>query len=236
MITLYTFGPAFGLPDPSPFCMKAMALLKMSGLEHRCVAGDVRKAPKGKMPYLDDNGTIVPDTSFIRWHLEQQHGCDFDSVLTQTEKATAWAFEKLCEDNLYWLVLQERWMVPENFEHGPRMFFDIVPGILRPLVIAKVKSEVKRNLWGQGLGRHSDEERRQLARAGLTALADFLAEKPYFMGEQRSGVDAAVLATVAQVLCRHFDTPSRELAEAHPNLIGYRDRLLGELFPEFSAG
>ncbi len=45
MITLYTFGPAFGLPDPSPFCLKAMALLKMSGLEHTCTPGDVRKAP-----------------------------------------------------------------------------------------------------------------------------------------------------------------------------------------------
>ena len=31
MITLYTFGPKFGLPDPSPFCMKALVLLKMAG-------------------------------------------------------------------------------------------------------------------------------------------------------------------------------------------------------------
>ena len=30
MITLYTFGPAFGLPDPSPFVMKAQMLLKIA--------------------------------------------------------------------------------------------------------------------------------------------------------------------------------------------------------------
>jgi|GEM_PF-5415914 len=35
MITLYSFGPAFGLPDPSPFVMKAEVLLKMSGLSAR---------------------------------------------------------------------------------------------------------------------------------------------------------------------------------------------------------
>ena len=35
MITLYTFGPAFGLPDPSPFVMKAEVLLKMAGLPYR---------------------------------------------------------------------------------------------------------------------------------------------------------------------------------------------------------
>ena len=32
MITLHTFGPAFGLPDPSPFATKGLVLLKMSGL------------------------------------------------------------------------------------------------------------------------------------------------------------------------------------------------------------
>jgi hypothetical protein len=29
MITLFNFGPAFGLPDPSPFVMKTETLLKI---------------------------------------------------------------------------------------------------------------------------------------------------------------------------------------------------------------
>jgi hypothetical protein len=33
MITLYIFGPYFGLPDGSPFVTKAMLLLKFAGLE-----------------------------------------------------------------------------------------------------------------------------------------------------------------------------------------------------------
>ena len=32
MITLYSFGPMFGLPDASPFVTKAEMLLKLSGL------------------------------------------------------------------------------------------------------------------------------------------------------------------------------------------------------------
>ena len=73
MLILHTFGPAFGLPDPSPFCMKAMALLKMSGLEHQCVSGDPRKAPKGKLPCLVDGDATIADSTFIRWHLEEKY-------------------------------------------------------------------------------------------------------------------------------------------------------------------
>jgi hypothetical protein len=32
VITLHTFGPAFGLPDSSPFVTKADVLLKLSGV------------------------------------------------------------------------------------------------------------------------------------------------------------------------------------------------------------
>src|SRR5580692_4763877 len=32
MLTLYGFGPAFGLPDPSPFVMKSEVQLKMAGI------------------------------------------------------------------------------------------------------------------------------------------------------------------------------------------------------------
>jgi len=35
MITLYSFGPGFGLPDPSPFVTKAEVLLKMAELPYR---------------------------------------------------------------------------------------------------------------------------------------------------------------------------------------------------------
>jgi hypothetical protein len=47
MITLYTFGPAFGLPDPSPFVTKVEVLLKMAGLAYRTDTTGFRQAPKG---------------------------------------------------------------------------------------------------------------------------------------------------------------------------------------------
>jgi glutathione S-transferase len=95
MITLYTFGPAFGLPDPSPFVTKAEMLLKLASLPYRTEASMAafRKAPKGKLPYIDDNGTIVADSTFIRWHIEKKYGFDFDAGYDVRERATAWAVE-----------------------------------------------------------------------------------------------------------------------------------------------
>ena len=83
MITLYTFGPFFGLPDPSPFVMKAEMLLKIAGLKYETSTRGFRNAPKGKLPYIVDGETLVADSTLIRLYLEQQHGIDFDRGLSR---------------------------------------------------------------------------------------------------------------------------------------------------------
>jgi glutathione S-transferase len=97
MITLYTFGPGFGLPDPSPFVMKAEMLLKIAGLSYRLDSKGFSKAPKGKLPYIDDDGERIADSTFIRWHLEKTHKVDFDRGLSEEQRAVAWAFERTAE-------------------------------------------------------------------------------------------------------------------------------------------
>ena len=60
-IKLYCFQPAGGLPDASPFVVKVMTLLKMAGLDYVGDRTGFARAPKGKQPYIDDDGTIVAD-------------------------------------------------------------------------------------------------------------------------------------------------------------------------------
>ena len=127
MLELHVFGPAFGQPDPSPFCMKGIILMEMSGLPYTRVRGNLQKAPKGKFPVLVDEGEVIPDTSFIRLHLERKHGIDFDHGLSAEQRGLAWAVEKMLEDHLYWHIVQERWADAANFDRGPRHFFSAVP-------------------------------------------------------------------------------------------------------------
>jgi hypothetical protein len=65
MITLEGFGPAFGLPDPSPFVTKVEMLLKMAGLPYAVDTTGFNKAPKGKLPYIVDDGEIVAGPSSV---------------------------------------------------------------------------------------------------------------------------------------------------------------------------
>src|SRR5215510_13602528 len=96
MITLYTFGPAFSLPDPSPFVTKVEVLLKMAGLAYRTDTTGFRQAPKGKLPYIDDDGEQVADSTLIRWHLEnkyriatifQEHYANYQQFRASIERA-----------------------------------------------------------------------------------------------------------------------------------------------------
>ena len=235
MITLYTFGPGFGLPDPSPFVMKAEVLLKMSGVPYRTDTRGFGKAPKGKLPYIEDDGVLIADSTFIRRYLQRRYGIDFDAGLSPSERAVAWAFEKMCEEHLYFALVHARWLIDANFDAGPRRFFERAPAPLRPLICALVRRQIRRNLKGQGIGRHTEEEIVELAARDLTALADFLDDKPYLMGDKPCGADAAVFGMVAGALSTCFVTPIRTTAELQPNLVAYRDRLMQKYFPAFET-
>ena len=231
MITLYSFGPRFGLPDPSPFVTKAEVLLKMSGLPYRADLTGFNKAPKGKLPYIDDDGERIADSTFIRWHLENKHGIDFDRALSTEERAVAWAFEKMAEDNLYWAVLHSRWMIDANFNMGPRSFFNAMPAPLRLAIVPMVRRQVRKALHAQGMGRHTQSEIDRLGSRTIDAIATHLGQKPHFMGAEPVGVDATIFALVANVLCPEFDTPLRTTAEGHDNLRRYVGRMTARYYP-----
>lgn len=232
-LKLRVFGPAFGLPDPSPFCMKGIILLQMSGLPFTVETGDVTKAPKKKFPVLYDAGRAIPDTTLIRFHLEDRYGVAFDEGLTPTQRGMAWALEKLCEDNLYWAGMHERWAIEENFERGPKEFFAAVPAPMRPIIIALVKREVKRNLHGQGLGRHSRDDLIAIARRGVDAVADALGDNAWIMGDTPCGADAFVWAMIHGLCCDRFASPLTDYVVSNARLTAYSQRGLERWFPDF---
>ena len=59
MITLYGFGPGFGLPEISPYVTKTEVQLKMSGLDYLKARGRADLSPKGQLPFIEDGGGLI---------------------------------------------------------------------------------------------------------------------------------------------------------------------------------
>lgn len=230
MLTLYGFGPAFGLPDPSPFVMKSEVQLKMAGVPYKFERASPRDAPKGKIPFIRVGAHRLGDSTFIRTHLEKAHRFDFDEGLCTVERSLAWAMERMLEDHLYFALLHMRWMDDENWQKGPIHFFEGLP----EGVADEARERVRATLHAHGLGRHSHAEVAELGGSSLQALSVFLGDKPYLMGENPCGADATVFAMTAAVLTPFFTGELRRRAEAHGNLAAYRDRMMREFYRDFA--
>ena len=232
MITLYRYGSFFGLPDASPFCFKAMMLLKIAGLEWKDDFGGLRKAPKGKMPYISDDGTIIADSTLIRFHIEDKYGFDFEAGLDEEQKGIAWSVEKMLEDHVYWILLNDRWCHDANFNKGPRKFFDSAPAPIRGFIANMVRKKLIKATKAHGMGRHTNAEIHKFGKKAVASVAAILGDKPYFMGETVCGVDATVYAFMETLGREGFDTPMIAEVASHKNLRAYLDRMQAEWFPQ----
>jgi len=235
MLTLYVFGPAWGLPDPSPFVVKTMVHLNMAGVDYRTDTSGFPRAPKGKLPFIEDDGQTIADSTFIRDHIESKYGVDLDRNMPRAQRAVAWALERLLEDHLYWAQVHLRWADDGNFEKGPTHFFDEAPAEIRDDLRKSTRERVIGNIHGHGLGRHGDAEITGLTTRSLRALSDHLGDKSYLMGESPRAVDAMGLGMVGSIVSPHFSSPIRDAALALPNLIAYRDRMMARYFPDFQV-
>ena len=234
VITLYTFGPFFGLPDASPFVMKGEMLLKLAGIPYQTNTTGFMRAPKGKLPYIDDDGTIVADSTLIRLHLEKKYGIDFDRALSARDRGIAWAVEKMLEDHLYWVLVYWRWMNDANFDKGPANFFKRAPALIRPLVVGRCAEGARATCTRHGIGRHNEAEMNAMAdRASMrcrrcwATTSTSWATEPAVPMPRRSRSSPARCRRAVRV------AGARQSCERVPNLVAYRDRMMAEFFPTF---
>lgn len=235
-LTLYATRAGFGLPDTSPFVIKAEVQLKMTGLVYDRASAIPPQAPNGKLPFINDHDEVVSDSTFIRAHVEHKYDVDLDAGLDALQRAQAWAIERLLEDHLYFAMVWFRWIDPDNFAKGPAHFADSAPEERRAQLRHDMQARKVAELQAQGLGRHAPAQIAELGTRSIDALALLLGDRPFLFGDAPSAVDATAFGMLASTVTPFFDTPLRRAVEARPNLMAYVARMMQRFYPEHAWG
>jgi len=232
MISLTLFPGAFDEPSASPFCMKAWCLLKASGLPFDLkVTADPRQSPKGKFPLIELDGTVIADSEQICTHIEAISGKDFNQGLSDRERATSQAIIRMVEEHLYFGILMDRWGEDDNWAHVRQAFFSGFPWFLRVIIPGIARKQTLQALHGQGMGRHSADERFDRVRRDVVALRDLLGDKPYLFGDQPTAADYSVVPMLRAAIVTPVEKPLGQFIKNDPGLIAYVTRGTDRLYP-----
>ncbi|UQA58026.1 glutathione S-transferase family protein [Polyangium aurulentum] len=231
MITVYKTIPSWDLPDLSPFVIKLETWLRMAHIPYRTEVADMRKAPKGKVPFISDGDRLIADSSAIIEHLEAKHGDRLeDARFSPAERAVARAMKSLFEADLYFVIAYLRWWNDEDFAiYRPALArlaeASGVPKLVAPALLAYMRRQTRQQLVAQGTARHAREEVYAMGRAHVVAVSDFLGDKRFFMGDEPSTLDATAYGMLAGILWGPWDNPVRACAASRANLVGFCERM-----------
>ncbi|MFO0590850.1 MAG: glutathione S-transferase family protein [Polyangiaceae bacterium] len=231
MITLYQFPAAFGLPNPSPFCFKVETYLRMTGEPYEVKRGNPQKAPKGKLPFIKDGGVVVADSAHILQHLVKTRGDKLDQGLSPADRALGHLIRRTIEEGLYFCLVYARWVDDVGFAAGKEELFGAMPAVARALFPSIARRMVRKQVYAQGTARHAQEDIYAMLDADVTALADILGEKPYFLGQSPTSVDATAYAHLALLLWSPLSDAATAPIKKHPNLVAYCERMKARYFP-----
>ena len=231
MITLHQFEMNFGPPNPSPYCVKVECMLRMLQLDYQAnYQGDMRKAPKGKLPYIEMDGEIICDSEHIIDRLIAAAGTDPDAALSDTQRAVSRAVQAMLDERLYWALVHSRWMDERNWPRVSDGFFSSMPFPANKLVPVIALRTVRGYLHGQGTGRHSPAEIADIGCRDIRAVATLLGDKDYFHGDSATRVDAVLYSYLVNLALPDFDSELHEETRRHPALLSYVDRISDRYF------
>lgn len=224
MIVLHQPPGAWGTPSLSPFCVKLEAFLRMAGVPYEVRPADIRKAPKGKIPYVEIDGALMGDSQLILEHLTRSRGLDLDAHLTPHERAVGHLVRRTLEEGLYFVSMWNRWVPDESFVALRPAFAAALPGPIK-LLVPLIRGNVKKSLKTQGTGRHAPAEIMAMGIADLDAVSEILGDRPFLLGDRPSSFDASLFAFEEGILAFPVTSALKKHAEGLGNLVAHRARV-----------
>lgn len=225
MVELHQFRPFWGLPNASPFCMKVETYLRYRGIPFRAVPSSPRRSPTGKIPFVVDGGRIISDSEAIIQYFESRRQTQIDADLSAAERATAFFVRELVEDRLYWQITYMRWGDPAGWAVFKPDLVRYLPALMRGPVLCGLRRMLLRQMRQRSLSAANPQGAYAQGKRVLDALAGFLGDKLFFLGETPRTLDMSLYAFLANILDQPHGNPLQTHGHGHANLVAYCRRM-----------
>jgi glutathione S-transferase len=193
-------------------------------------------APKGKIPFIDYQGKLIGDAALIIEMFKQKEGIDLDAGLTPVERAISLAFRRTLKENILWGAAEVRYGIEENWQRFrvlvAQALFPETPLEVSEPFAEEFRKTVLSQMHSHGIGRHSHEEISQIICADFQALSDFLANKPFFMGDQPTTLDATAYGYIGNFLQPRFESSIVGYLLERSNLCQHYQRMTQQFFAD----
>ncbi len=236
MTTLHQFRPFWGLPNASPFCMKAETYLRYRQIEFKVVASNPRQSPSKQIPFvITDEGQTITDSEQIISHFEALQPKPMDTDLSAEQKAVAYLIRNKVEEELYWQITYMRWGDPQGwavFLPDLKKHMEDVKGKILPWVIRRM---LLRQMSRRGMTPANTTASYASGIELIEILAHLLGDKPYFLGDKLRTLDISVYAFLANIIDQPHTNPLQSYARNMDNLLAYCERIKQQVWKDWQA-
>ena len=227
-ITLYAFPTGPGFFNFSPYCTKVEILLAQAGLEFSLeMPEDYKTFSKGRLPVLNDNGSIIEDSEIIRLHIAEKYGKELDGSLTAAEKATGHAVCRMLDERTIYGLVWTRWAEDAGWSQTKPIFFEGMPDATAEEMRAQVIEAIK----AVGFGKFTSEEQKTFIRADLKTLSGLLGEREFFLSDEPTYLDATIFGHISNLYGTPIRSWTNELVGEHQNLVNYFNQGMARWYP-----
>jgi glutathione S-transferase len=225
-IRVFTFSPDWGLPSAGPFAIKLLAWLELAGIPYEQVIEDnPHKGPKKKNPWIELDGERIGDSEVIIEVLSQAHKVDVDEGFSSEQRAVGHAWRRTFEEHFHQVLEWELFQHPAGQAYMRTAMTSKMPPVVGPVVFSMLKIHFAKQLHARGIARHPPDIIEAKGRADIDALAAFLGDRPFLLGNRPGTADAAVFGQLAPMISWPMATPVASYARSVKSIADYCERM-----------
>jgi len=231
-IILHQYPRAGKIPNFSPFCIKVETYLRMMALDYKMVFSSPRKAPLGKLPFIEYADEIIADSSSILTRLENKSETPLDEHLNEEQRAELLCVQRMLEEHFYWIGAYSRFCSTVGWPVWSAALKKRMPPLVGTFILARMKANFVKQLNNQGIGRHDEATIFKMGIADLEALNVKLQNRKWYFNNKPSTLDIIIYSFLGATLANFWACPLKNYILAQPNLLQYFQQIQKVCFPE----